>query len=313
MADKTPQTQVADTLDRRLTPVREDLVSKDFQDRFPGITTAPGEPMMCAAGVTGLMKAPSLTTGRETELLFGEPFTVYEHRGGWAWGQSGLDGYVGYVAGGDLAPFERAPTHRVSVLRTLIFSEPDIKSAPHGFVSMNSLLRGIDPDHRSSRFFEITLPGQKRGHVIADHCAPTHEQTPDYVALAEYYLDAPYLWGGRSSLGLDCSALVQNALTCACGIAPGDPPILRDTDMQEKTIGKALEGAPLDLLTEGLLKRGDVIFWKGHVALMRDDRHIVHANATHMCVSIDPLKDYADRVSRDAGPVTSIRRLAARS
>ncbi|MEM1192216.1 MAG: NlpC/P60 family protein [Pseudomonadota bacterium] len=307
MGDTTDKNTAA-VHDRRLTPVRDDLVGEPFQDQFPDLPAATGISMVCAASVSALMKAPSLTAGRETELLFGEPFTVYEQHSGWAWGQSGLDGYVGYVAGGDLVPFDAPTTHRINVLRTLIFSAPDIKSVPFGFVSMNALLRVTGEADGTPQFLTIALPGNKQGYVIADHCCGANDKHQDYVSLAAYYLHAPYLWGGRSSLGLDCSALVQNALTCARGIFPGEPPILRDTDMQETSIGENVEGEPKDAMRGDRLKRGDLIFWKGHVAIMCDETNILHANATHMAVSIDPLDDFAARVLTTTGPVTSIKR-----
>jgi cell wall-associated NlpC family hydrolase len=108
----------------------------------------------------------------------------------------------------------------------------------------------------------------------------------------------PYYWGGKSVLGIDCSGLVQISLE-ACGMAA-----LRDSDMQEETLGSRLMVNDL-----GNLNRGDLIFWDGHVGILRDAETLIHANGHHMMVVAEPLKLAVDRIAERYGHITSIKRL----
>jgi cell wall-associated NlpC family hydrolase len=137
------------------------------------------------------------------------------------------------------------------------------------------------------------------GWIFTDHLASIEEKEKDFVAVAERFIGVPYLWGGRESLGLDCSALVQTALERAGFHA------LRDSDMQEATLGEALP-TPFDLTS---LQRGDLIFWKGHVGIMQDGERFLHANATHMCTRSEPFLEAVARIAKTDGDITSIRRM----
>ena len=137
------------------------------------------------------------------------------------------------------------------------------------------------------------------GFVPADHLAPLRSFEPDFVAVAERFRGVPYLWGGKTSLGLDCSGLLQVALQ-ACGI-----PAPRDTDLQERALGAA--GAPDAAF--GNLRRGDLLFWPGHVAIARDRDTLVHANAFHMMVAIEPTADAIVRIRASGSELTSVKRL----
>jgi len=296
---------MADPVDRRLTPVRDDLAADFLRGTVEAPRFAPGTPMEVTAGVAPIMRMPAAIAPRETELLFGEPFTVYEVDGGWAWGQSGNDGYVGYVAAGSLSAPTGQKAIRITALRTLIFSQPDIKSAPFGFVSMNALATNEQDAKTTQDFVPITLADGSTGYLVSNHCAAIHETSPDFVAEAEKYLYTPYLWGGRSSLGLDCSALVQNAIMRAQAVTADDKPVLRDTDMQELSLG-----TQVSTNLEVSLKRGDLIFWKGHVGIMVDADIMIHANGTYMMVTRNNVRDFATMVEGSTGPVTSVRRIA---
>ena len=212
------------------------------------------------------------------QLLFGETFRVIETGRGWGWGQAERDGYVGHVWMNDLAPGALLATHRVSALRAYAFSRPDLKSRPLGLYSLNAL---IVVETQEGRF----LKAEGSGWIAREHLTPVGEHETDPAAVAELYLGAPYQWGGRESLGLDCSGLVQQALY-ACGRA-----CPRDSDQQQ------VLGLPAD---PKALQRGDLVFWKGHVGLMLDAARLIHANAFHMAVAIDPL---AQTVARVGAPV----------
>lgn len=261
-----------------------------------------GTPMQVAASMAPLRRAPSAGAPLETQVLFGEIFIVYEERGGWAWGQTEYDGYVGFMDCAALALPQEEATHRVRVLRTYRYAEPDLKSRPLGLLSMNAKLRvEMAPVGRFVR-------EGRGGWLFANHLMPTLSRVADYVAVAEMFLRSPYLWGGRESLGLDCSALLQNAMEMAGQKIP------RDSGPQEKWFKESRAKVLFDraggthdweILN---LQRGDLIFWKGHVAMMVDGQQMIHANATHMCVSIDEARAFAGKVASETGYVKVVLR-----
>jgi cell wall-associated NlpC family hydrolase len=246
-------------------------------------------PMQVSASVAPLRRHPRDDAEQESQLLFGERFEVLLEQDGYVFGQATRDGYVGWVMAEALSAPALGPTHRIRAIRTYGFSRPDIKSAPVGLYSLNALVTAED---REGRFVRTA----RAGWITADHLAPVglgFETDPATVALR--FLGAPYLWGGRESLGLDCSALVQNALL-ACGLA-----CPRDTDMQ------AAMGAEIDLAEA---ERGDLVFWKGHVAIMLSRQTMIHANAHHMAVAIEPLSAAIARIAQAGnGQPTAWRRL----
>ena len=207
-------------------------------------------------------------------MLFGETFDVLFETGEFAFGQARRDRYVGYVPIEALSAPVVTPEHRVSALRTYAFAEPDIKSAIVGLYSLNAL---VTVEAREGRFAK----GARAGWFVEHHLAPIGRFETDYVAVAERFLGAPYQWGGRESLGLDCSALVQQALY-ACGRA-----CPRDTDLQRGFFPE---------VPEAERRRGDLVFWKGHVAILLDAETILHANAHHMAVAIEPLAEAIARI-----------------
>jgi cell wall-associated NlpC family hydrolase len=265
--------------DPRVTLARPNLAADTLEGLAAAARYAPTTARVCAAPSTAIRRAPDDQAEQWDQILFGEPFQVLETRDGWAWGQASRDGYVGYVAVADLAPQAAAPSHWVSSLRTYAFSEPNIKSAPVGLYSLNALVCVEDHEGRFAR-------GAGTGWFIAAHLSPVGVFLDGPADVAERFLGAPYLWGGRESLGLDCSGLVQQALF-ACG--HGCP---RDTD-QQSSLGRP---APAKAL-----QRGDLVFWPGHVAMMLDDKRIIHANAHHMAVAIEPLAEAAARIEAATG------------
>lgn len=256
----------------------------------PRTTTPPGTgtAKMIACGRAGLRREPSLHAVQDNELLFGDVFTVYVETDRWSYGQSAYDAYVGYIASDALAdPLE--PTHRVTALSTPLLEDPAIRAATRELLPLNAQVKVLE----RLRDGFVRTPD---GFVFAEHLAALDRpRAPDWVATAERFLGSPYVWGGRTHHGIDCSGLVQIALASAGIKAP------RDTDQQQDALG-----ADVPFLKH---KRGDLVFWNGHVGIMLDDTRLIHANAFHMQVEIEPLADAIARITPVAGPVNAIKRL----
>jgi len=236
---------------------------------------------------------PSHEAPLDTEALKGERITVYETTGeGWCWGQMESDGYVGWIAANALAEPGMQPTHKVLALRTLVFPAADIKQPPLESLPLGARLAVARMDDR----FAVTTTG---GFIPARHVCAIETYENDFVSVAEKFLGVPYLWGGKTSFGLDCSGLVQVSLQ-ASGIS-----CLRDSDMQERNVGVPIHASLKDL------QRGDLIFWKRHVAIARDSKTIIHANAHHMAAAIEPVAEAAARISAAGSEITSVRRVSA--
>jgi cell wall-associated NlpC family hydrolase len=278
--------------DRRVTPARPDLAA----DHLRGLVDAPryakGQAKRVVAASAPLRRFPDTGAALETEALHGESVTVYDESEGWAWAQLERDLYVGYLLGAALgAPSE--PTHRVAALRAHAYPGPSIKLPPRMALSLGARLTIVGREGE----FAVTEDGL---HFWLRHLAESGSCEPDYVAVAERFLETPYLWGGRTSEGIDCSGLVQTALTAAGVASP------RDSDMQEAALGEPI--AVDDLETP--FKRGDLVFWKGHVGIMRDSVTLLHANGWHMSVVSEPLNEARARIAAaGGGEVTSVRRL----
>jgi cell wall-associated NlpC family hydrolase len=240
-------------------------------------------------------RSPSPEAALDTEALKGERIAVYETTPeGWCRGTLEADGYAGWLPANALAAPGPAATHKVVVPRTLVFPGPSIKLPPIEGLSLGCRLAIA----RLEEPFAITHSG---GYIPARHMAPIDAVAPDLVAVAEQFLHAPYLWGGKTSLGLDCSGLVQLALT-ACGV-----PCPRDSNMQEAALGVPLP--PARALTE--LRRGDLLFWKGHVAIARGRDTLIHANAFHMAVATEPIGEAIARIAAAGSELSSVRRVGA--
>lgn len=277
-------------LDPRLTPARPDLAAAELE----GIVSAPryvaGEARRIAVPAAPLRRRRAGDAPLETEALFGETARVFETDGeGWSWVQLDADHYVGYLPSDALAPLAATPTHKVVALRTFVFPGPDIKLPP-----LEALVMGSRVAVREVRGAFAVTPD---GFLPLVHLAPIDARENDFVAVAARFLGVPYLWGGRSSLGIDCSGLVQSALAAAGIAAP------RDSDMQEAALG---EEVPLG----GPVRRGDLFFWPGHVAIAETEETLLHANAFHMAVARESRAGAVARIG-DAGlALRRIRRLA---
>ena len=248
------------------------------------------------AGVSALRRTPHDDGPMDTQLLAGEAFEVVEEAKGWGRGIASLDGYEGWVDMATLSDPALIPTHTVKALRTYVYSEPDLKSAPVCLISMNAKVVGA---RREGRFIEA----QRMGWVFDGHLRPVGDEVePDWVAVAERFVHTPYLWGGKESLGLDCSGLIQTAMEAAGRFIP------RDSGPQEawaKANGRAVE------LTEDFsgLERGDLVFWPGHVGVMTDPETLLHANGHHMMTLAENLSRAARRIAFHYAPPTGAYRV----
>jgi cell wall-associated NlpC family hydrolase len=279
--------------DPRLTPARADLAAKELEGKVPAARYVDGRVYEVVDSQVPLRHEPAPDAPLATEALKGERVTIYDTNGeGWAWGQLAADGYVGWLPSNAVAPPAAPPTHKVTVLRTFAFPGPSIKLPPVEALPLGARLAIVRIVDRMA----VTRSG---AYVPAMHLASLAIYEPDFVAVAERFVGVPYLWGGKTALGLDCSGLVQIALA-ACGIA-----CPRDSDMQEEAFG----GPAAVAADFSHLQRGDLIFWRGHVAIVRDRASLLHANAFHMAVAIEPIGNAVTRI-RDAGSeITSVGRV----
>lgn len=266
-------------LDRRLNAFRPDLADKALEGQVDAARFVEGVPARIGAPKVALRPKPALDSGIDTELLLGEPVIEFDRRDGWAWVKSGIDGYVGHVEEGALALPRAAPTHWVTAPRTFLYAEPDIKRPVVAALSMGSRLAVTgEAETRGTKY--LLVDG---GAVIAKHMGAVDVPVgDDFVAVASRFLEAPYLWGGRTGFGLDCSGLVQLSMMMT------GRPVLRDTDMQRETIGAEIG--------RGDLRRGDLVFWKGHVAIMSDAETMIHASGFTMDVSHEGLDEAIGRI-----------------
>ncbi len=288
-----------DDRDPRVTPARPDLAARFLEGKVEATAFVDGHRAQIVAASAPVRRKPGPDQRLDTQLLFGETVKIYDQRDGWAWVQADGDGYVGYVPTGALSGSLAPATATVCVLRSFVFPEPDLKTPP---LEALSLTAGVRVTHACGLFSAIARGDDSRwGYVFTDHLAVPSHVASDFVAEAERFVGVPYLWGGKDSLGLDCSGLVQVALARTGVEAP------RDSDMQEAALGEAVA---VDLPRPQGLERGDLVFWKGHVGIMVDGTRMLHANATHMAVTINDLDAFAAHVAPSAGPITSVRRFA---
>jgi cell wall-associated NlpC family hydrolase len=280
------------TFDPRITPARPDLAARHLQGQVAAARFVDGIAREVRDESAPLRREPAPDAPLDTEALKGERVTVYEtDQEGWCWGQLDRDGYVGWLPANALMEPGPPATHWVAALRTLAFPGPSIKLPPVAGFSLGCRLVVL----RTEGALAVT----PTGYVAARHLAPVDAHAGDFVAVAERFVGVPYLWGGKTSLGIDCSGLVQVALTAAGVACP------RDSDMQERALGE-----PIDV-DVAKLRRGDLVFWQGHVAIVRDANTLLHANAFHMAVAVEPIAAAVARIAADGGAIRTVKRMAA--
>lgn len=286
------------TLDPRLNAYRADLADVRLKGKVEAARFIAGTPRRVVANAAAMKRTPSAAAPLDSEILRGEIFTVFEDAAeGWSWGQLETDEYVGYVPTDALGSLAPEPTHRIVALRAFVYPAPDMKLPVQGSLSFDSRVALGEEVTTRGTLYRRVIGGE--GAIVASLAVPVAApRETDFVAVAERFINVPYLWGGRTSFGLDCSSLLELSLGAAGKTAP------RDTDLQEKMVGAVVEGG-----TAAPLHRRDLVFWKGHVAIMIDGEYMIHASGHHMAVVIEELKDAIDRIAKTGSAVTSVRRL----
>ena len=267
-------------LDRRLHAYRPDLAEAGLEGRVEALRFVPGTRARVGVPVVGLRPAPDLAKGIDTELLLGEDVTVFDRAEGWCWVKAASDGYVGYLPEAALSDALVEPTHIVTVQRTFLYLEAELRKPHKSILSMGSRVRIVGEAETRGNRYAMLDDGTA---IFAKHLQPIGAgEGGDYVDVASRFIETPYLWGGRSGLGIDCSGLVQLSMLMTGRSAP------RDTDMQSATLGEPIGRSEL--------RRGDLVFWKGHVAVLEDSETIIHANGHTMTVARENLEEAIKRI-----------------
>ncbi|NNK79405.1 MAG: C40 family peptidase [Litoreibacter sp.] len=246
-----------------------------------------GELKQCSVAVSDMLGKPD--GRRVSQLVYGDLFNVLENSKGYLYGQSVNDGYCGYIKAEELGDPED-PTHWVAVPATHLYPGPHVRLMNTGILYFGSEVSIVSVEGDWTR-----LAGG--ACVPSSHLLPLEERLDDPVTIADLMLGSPYLWGGITRYGIDCSGLVQMAWR-ACGLE-----CPRDSDMQESELGRTLPQGETP-------RRGDLVFWEGHVGIVAERNMLLHANAHHMAVAYEKLDAAIVRIAEaGGGPVTSIKRV----
>jgi cell wall-associated NlpC family hydrolase len=282
------------TLDRRLNAFRPDLADASLEGKVEAARFVAGEHARIAVPVVALRPQPDLARGIDTELLLGEDVLIFDRNDGWCWVKALSDGYVGYLPENAVGTTQVEPTHVVLPQRSFLYPEPELRKPWRGVLSMGSRVRIADMvEGARGNHYALLEDGSA---LVAAHVKPIGEiGAADYIEVASRFLETPYLWGGRSGFGIDCSGLLQLSLLMIGRPAP------RDTDMQAAAMGEPIEREEL--------RRGDLVFWKGHVAIMEDEETMIHANGHTMTVARENFDAAVERIGWLYERPTAYRRL----
>ncbi|ASV86799.1 NlpC/P60 family protein [Ochrobactrum quorumnocens] len=282
-------------LDRRLNAYRPDLADERLSGKVEASRFTAGTLMQVSASVVDLRSEPRPDSGPQTQIIFGDMVRVFEEQDGWSWAQAERDGYTGYVSSASLEKPGADATHMVIVPRTFIYPGSDLRFPHTKALSLGSRVRIVGSAETRGTQYALLENGEA---LIAGHLASLDQHAPDYVAVAETLLHTPYLWGGTSGFGIDCSGIVQLSMWVS------GRKVLRDSDMQQTTLGEIIEPDA----NYSSLKRGDLVFWKGHVAICASPDMLIHASGHTMTVTMEPLNDAIKRIAYLYDLPTLIRR-----
>ncbi len=278
--------------DPRITLAGDGVADDRLEGVIPAMRYAAARPSQVSIPCAAVRAKPELRGEQVDQVLFGEGFDRLQIHGEFVLGQALRDGYVGWIEAAALSDEIAHPTHWVSALRAFAFEEPSIKAPARGPLSLNAMVTAVDETAGM-------ILADRMGWIARAHLSAVGVVLRDPAAVAMAHLGAPYLWGGRDSAGLDCSGLIQQALL-ACGLA-----CPRDSDQQQAL------GAPAP---PEALARGDLVFWAEHVGMMLDTRRLIHANAHHMAVTVEPLARVRARIVKSGGgEPTAYRRLSGQT
>ncbi|MEM7621003.1 MAG: NlpC/P60 family protein [Pseudomonadota bacterium] len=283
---------MSQSLDSRLFAYRTDLADIALQDRIKAERYVKPAPYQVAANYAPVRRAPRFDAPLDTQALYGHIVNVFEIKEGWAWAQLQTDGYVGYIPENCLSSDIAEVTHCITAPSTFVYPAPDIKTPPLETLTLNASINITEVTEKFVKTSENT-------YIYAAHTSHLENECGDFVHFAENFKYTPYLWGGCTYFGIDCSGLVQLALH-----ASGHTSAPRDSDMQLHTLGTALP----NINPKTHLKRGDLVFWKGHVGIMTDNTNLLHANGYHMQTVIEPLEIAVKRIAEIYGSVVAIKR-----
>lgn len=278
--------------DPRLHAFRSDLADIRLKGRVEAARFVRGAQYRITAPVVDVRHGPHGGSGMDTQLLLGTDILVFERQNGYAWIQSREDGYVGYIDDSMMERDNTPHTHQVIVPRTFLYPAADLRLSPAVALSLGNRFAVIAEQETRGTRYGLLQSGQA---LVLSHLRPVEQPAKDYVRVAEQLVHTPYLWGGASGFGVDCSGLVQLAMAAAGKKVP------RDSDMQAGTIGTVITDPDA-------LQRGDLVFWRGHVAIMTDRTHILHANGASMTVCREAFAQAQARIARTDGPPVCLRR-----